>query len=239
MSTEFHPRLKAVIFDLDGTLLDTAPEFVEVVHQLRDEHGLDRLENTLIRSQVSNGARALVTLALGLAEEAPQFESKRLRLLEIYQGLLGSAASLFPGLQDLLEELEGAGIHWGISTNKPSYLTEILLERLQLDPAPGSVVCADQVSHPKPHPEPLYLNCRQLDCQPHEVIYVGDHLRDIQAGRNAGMYTIAAGYGYIEDGDEPGGWGADATVAHSAELRAELARAWNQSPAHTHHRRVT
>ena len=226
MSERFSPRLQAVVFDLDGTLLDTASEFIEVVHALRAEHGLDRLDEDLIRSQVSNGARALVKLALGLAEGEPGFEEKRLRLLEIYRGVLGSSAAPYPGIPELLCELEAAGVAWGISTNKPAALTGVLLERVALQPAPGSVVCADQVKNPKPHPEPLLLNCVQLGCEPRYTVYVGDHLRDIQAGRGAGMYTIAAGYGYIVAGDDPTSWGADDLAASGPEVAARVAAAF-------------
>ena len=120
----------------------------------------------------------------------------------------------------MLTALEARGIHWGISTNKPRAYTEPLLERIAIQPAPGSVVCPDDVSHRKPHPESLYLNCKQLACSPHEAIYVGDHLRDSEAGRRAGMYTIAAAYGYIEAHDDPASWHANTTAACSTDLHA-------------------
>ena len=217
MST-FPKNLKAVIFDLDGTLIDTADEFVVVVQALRAEHGRGPMDEDQIRATVSNGARALVSLALELEENDPEFEAQRLRLLEIYSGVLGSSAKLYPGLADLLNQLKILGISWGISTNKPRAYTAPLLERLAIQPAPGSVVCPDDVSQRKPHPESLYLNCKHLDCAPHEAIYVGDHLRDIQAGRGAGMYTIAAAYGYIEAHDDPASWNADDLVTCSTQL---------------------
>ncbi len=217
MST-FPKNLKAVIFDLDGTLIDTADEFVVVVQALRAEHDRDPMDEDQIRATVSNGARALVSLALELEENDPEFEAQRLRLLEIYSGVLGSSAKLYPGLADLLNQLKILGISWGISTNKPRAYTAPLLERLAIQPAPGSVVCPDDVSQRKPHPESLYLNCKHLDCAPHEAIYVGDHLRDIQAGRGAGMYTIAAAYGYIEAHDDPASWNADDLVTCSTQL---------------------
>ena len=216
--TSLPQQLKAVIFDLDGTLVDTADEFIPVVQALRAEHGRDAMDPQRIRASVSNGARALVSLGLDMSEDAPEFESQRLRLLELYSGVLGSLAKPYPGIASLLRELEHRGVAWGISTNKPRQYTEPLLQRLAIQPQPGSVVCPDDVSERKPHPESLYLNCRELGCAPHEAIYVGDHLRDIEAGRRAGMYTIAAAYGYIEPGDDPGDWGADACVECSTEL---------------------
>lgn len=232
-------QLRAVIFDLDGTLVDTADEFVVVVQALRAEHGLGEMDPVRIRASVSNGARALVNLGLGIDFEAPEFESKRLRLLELYSEVLGSAARPYAGIPPLLEALEERGIRWGVATNKPRAYAEPLLQRLGmlpvgahsvgdsirpqsgLLPGPnpcGSLVCPDDVNNRKPHPESLYLNCRELDCAPHEAIYVGDHLRDVEAGRNAGMYTVAAAYGYIEPDDDPQGWGADALVNCSTEL---------------------
>ena len=214
----FPQNLKAVIFDLDGTLVDTADEFVPVVQALRAEHGREEMDPQRIRASVSNGARALVSLGLDMSEDAPQFESKRLRLLALYSEVLGTIARPYPGIEALLGELHTRGIAWGISTNKPRVYTEPLLQRLNIQPPAGSVVCPDDVCERKPHPESLYLNCTQLSCSPGEAIYVGDHLRDIEAGRRAGMYTIAATYGYIEPDDDPYNWGADAHAACSTEL---------------------
>ena len=211
--------LRAVIFDLDGTLVDTAAEFVIVVQAMRAEHGREPMDPERIRASVSNGARCLVTLGLDLPEEAQEFETQRLRLLELYSEVLGTAAKPYPGITELLAELEQRGISWGIATNKPRYLTEPLLERLNIRPPAGSVVCPDDVSERKPHPESLLRNCRELHCSPAQAIYVGDHLRDIEAGNRAGMHTIAAVYGYIEPGDDPYTWGADRHVENSTELR--------------------
>jgi N-acetyl-D-muramate 6-phosphate phosphatase len=210
--------LRAVIFDLDGTLVDTADEFVPVVQALRAEHGRDPMDPQRIRASVSNGARALVSLGLDINEDAAEFESKRLRLLQLYSQVLGSIARPYPGIVELLGELHQRGIGWGIATNKPRPYTAPLMERLAFEPAPGSVVCPEDVNERKPHPESLHLNCRELGCSPAQAIYVGDHQRDIEAGRRAGMYTIAATYGYIEADDDPGNWGADAYAQTSMEL---------------------
>jgi 2-phosphoglycolate phosphatase len=211
-------RLRAVIFDLDGTLVDTAEEFVAVVQALRAEHDLEAMAPERIRASVSNGARALVSLALEITEASPAFESKRLRLLELYSEVLGSAARPYPGIAALLAALGRRGIAWGVATNKPRAFTVPLLARLALQPQAASVVCPDDVAARKPHPESLYRNCRELNCSPAEAIYVGDHRRDIEAGRRAGIYTIAAAYGYIEPGDDPRGWGADAHAGSSDAL---------------------
>jgi len=213
-------NLKAVLFDLDGTLVDTADEFVVVVQQLRAEHGMAAMDPLRIRASVSNGARALVCLGLGLDPNDAIFESKRLRLLELYSEVLGSEAKPYPGISLLLAELAKRNISWGVATNKPRAYAEPLMARIDLPPCP-SLVCPDDVKDRKPHPESLYRNCRDLGCAPHEAIYVGDHLRDIEAGKRAGMFTIAAAYGYIEAADEPSSWGADALISDSKKL-AEL-----------------
>ncbi|MFT6956200.1 MAG: 2-phosphoglycolate phosphatase [Halieaceae bacterium] len=220
--TQIPKPLAAVIFDLDGTLIDTAEEFVVVVQALRAEHSLEAMDAELIRANVSNGARVLTRLALGLEESSPEFDRKWQRLLTLYSEIIGTSACLYPGVQQLIETFAKRGIAWGIATNKPRAYTEPLLKKLNLSPAPGSVVCPDDVTDRKPHPESLYLNCRELNCLPAESIYVGDHRRDIEAGRHAGMYTVAAAYGYIEDHDDPTTWGASATVNDSNDLQALL-----------------
>lgn len=210
---------KAVLFDLDGTLLDTAPEFVAVVNQLRHEHQLPPMESDIIRDKVSHGARALVTLALGLYDRDEIFEDALQRLLELYTLSLGEYTQFFPGITKLLHWLLDQGMDWGICTNKPSYLTLPLIQKMNFSRGPKTVVCPDHVSKTKPNPEPLLLNCKHLNCQPHQVIYIGDHLRDIQAGNSAGMYTIAAGYGYLSAEDNPSNWLADDIVNRSLDLQ--------------------
>jgi len=213
-----HPgrELRAVIFDLDGTLVDTADDFVPVVQRLREEAGLAPMESARIRASVSNGASALVSLALGLDASDSVFESRRQRLLDLYAGILGHHARPYPGMRELLRDLASRNIAWGIATNKPRYLTLPLLERLALDA--GSVVCPEDVRQRKPHPESLERACRELACAPREAVYIGDHARDVEAGRRAGLYTVAAAYGYIEAGDSAASWGADALVECSTQL---------------------
>jgi len=215
-----HPgrSLKAVLFDLDGTLIDTAGDFIPVVQTLRAEAGLVPLAEARIRATVSNGARALVTLALGLTDGDDSFEDRRLRLLDLYGRIIGRNAALYPGMATLLGEIEGRGLAWGIATNKPRALTESLLETLGLEP--GSLVCPDDVAQRKPHPESIERACTELACVPPDVIYIGDHHRDIEAGRRAGAYTIAAAYGYIEDGDSAAAWAADAIAPQSEDVAA-------------------
>lgn len=217
-----HPGegLRAVVFDLDGTLVDTADDFVPVVQQLRAEAGLAPMPESRIRATVSNGARALVTLALSIDERDAAFEDRRQRLLALYADILGRHARPYPGVRELLQACAARGIAWGVATNKPRGLTRPLLAMLDLDAV--SIVCPEDVTHRKPHPESLERACRELACAPAEAIYIGDHARDIEAGRRAGLYTIAAAYGYIEPGDDVATWGADAVATDSGELAALL-----------------
>src|SRR5690554_4257727 len=169
--------VRAVIFDLDGTLLDTAPDFVVVVNQLRAEHQLPPLPPERIRASVSNGARALVSLAFDIDDQATQFEPLRERLLELYLEQLAVHTQLFPGIDELLQTLSAHKIPWGIATNKPAVYTKALLQALDIQPAPVSVICPDHVTERKPHPESLVLASQHVGCSPGEIIYVGDHKR--------------------------------------------------------------
>jgi N-acetyl-D-muramate 6-phosphate phosphatase len=218
MKNRIPQPLKAVIFDLDGTLIDTAQEFVVAVQALRAEHKLPAMDPQLISASVSNGARALVSLALDINEGDPGFEQQRLHFLELYEQVLGTAATPYPGIRQLLTELGNKGIPWGIATNKPRQYAEPLVAAMNFEPACASLVCPDDVIERKPHPESLNLNCQQMRCSPPHAVYVGDHQRDIEAGRRAGMVTIAATYGYIEASDDPADWQADLYVNDSTHL---------------------
>lgn len=210
-------NLKAVFFDLDGTLLDTAPDFARVLNSLCDKHGRPPVPYASIRATVSHGARALVTLAFQLREGEQGFEPLRLQLLELYQQQLAVETRPFAGIPELLEHIESAGMAWGIVTNKPRIYTEAILSALQLNHRCQAVVCPDDVNHTKPHPEALFLACEKSACTPAQAIYIGDHRRDIEAGRNAGMKTITAAYGYIEPEDSISSWQADYCINHPAE----------------------
>lgn len=211
-------KLKAVLFDLDGTLLDTAPDFITVLNQLLLEEGREKLPEHSIRRTVSNGARALITLGFGLQEGEAGFERLKGRLLELYRKGLAKDTVPFPGITALIKGLQERGVTWGVVTNKPSVYTTPLLQAIDITPGPHAVVCPDHVTRTKPDPEPLFLACKKLGCDFSEVVYVGDHVRDIEAGRRAGMKTFAAAYGYIPEGDCPSKWNADFTVQHASEI---------------------
>lgn len=211
-------KIRAIMFDLDGTLLDTAPDFIAVVNKLLEENNRDALAEDAIRACVSNGSRALVMLAFAIEEHHETFNSLRLRLLELYTQHLAVYTKPFPGIQELLEKLNENDIPWGIATNKPSAYTIPLMAELNIQPAPAIVICPDHVQDSKPHPESLFLAGEKLGCTAGEIIYIGDHERDIECGRRAGSITIAAAYGYIDNEKDIDNWKADYRVEHAKEI---------------------
>lgn len=202
-----------VLFDLDGTLLDTAPDFCAVLQTMTDERSLAPIPEALVRQTVSNGARALVEMAFGTRPEEPGFEPLLERLLTLYgQQIKASRSVLYPGMDDLLRYLEAHRIPWGVVTNKAVRFSAPLLEAMALHTRCSVLVCPDHVTRSKPDPEPLLLACQRLERRPAAGLYVGDHERDISAGRAAGMYTVAAAYGYLAVDDPAQRWGADMII---------------------------
>jgi len=210
--------LKAVLFDLDGTLLDTAPDFITSLNLLLAEEARPGLSHSVIRNTVSNGASALVQLGFPDVNTTDKvFDQLRERLLAIYSQHLADASSPFDGITELLEFAVRHGLYWGIVTNKPFIYTEPLLRQMKFPFPPASVVCPDHVTHRKPHPEPMFLACQQIGCAVSEAIYLGDHRRDIEAAHNAKMLTIACAYGYIEEGEDIHHWQANHIINHPRE----------------------
>lgn len=216
----------AVLFDLDGTLVDTAPDMVAVLQGLQEDHGLAPVSYDFGRAHVSNGALGLLRIAFPQADEALR-ESLLCEYVARYAQRLCQETVLFAGLDDLLLQLEKAGRPWGVVTNKPEHLTLPLLEELALAQRISCAVSGDTLPKKKPDPEPLLHACDLAGVEPTETLYVGDAERDIDAGRRAGMATVAAAYGYIAPGDDPGRWGADAVVADTLELTHLLRKAVN------------
>lgn len=217
--------VKAVLFDLDGTLIDTAPDFIRIINLLCADAGIEAPSNALIRSQVSEGARAMVKLVRpDLALNSEDLLQLRQRFLQIYAENIAVDTCLFPHMDALLNQLEQHHIAWGIVTNKPRGLSELLLEALGLTRRCAVLVCPDDVTHTKPDPEPMYLAAQQLGIAPANIVYVGDHPRDIDAGRAAGMPTILAAYGYLppEHCDNLTAWQADYIVQDVPELATLL-----------------
>jgi N-acetyl-D-muramate 6-phosphate phosphatase len=218
-------RLRAVLFDMDGTLLDSAPDFIAISQAMRVDRGLPAIADKLIRDQVSGGARAMVAANFAMAPEAEGFEALRLEFLERYQSHCAVLTRPFDGINELLDEIEQAKLIWGVATNKPVRYAEPIMQQLGLAQRSAVLVCPDHVSRSKPDPEMLLLACSQIGIQPGEALFVGDDERDIEAGRAAGCKTAAVTYGYIHPQDNPRNWGADVVVDHPLELRAVLERA--------------
>lgn len=215
---------QAVLFDLDGTLVDTAPDFVRVLNAVRLRHDRPALPYDTVRAVVSAGARAMVQTGFPeYGPESPEFLALRNEFLDLYARELAVESRLFDGMAALLAALEGRNIPWGIVTNKPRIYSEPLLAGLALDRRCAVLVCPDDVSRTKPDPEPMLLACRQLAVAPSRTVYVGDHVRDIEAGRNAGMPTVAAAWGYIAPGESADDWEADFRADRVADLGRLLA----------------
>jgi N-acetyl-D-muramate 6-phosphate phosphatase len=212
----------ALLFDLDGTLLDTAPDFITALNTQLERHGRPAIQGSEVRTSVTNGSVGLIQAGFGLTPENARFESLREEFLALYFANLADKTALFAGLQSVLDECANREIPWGIVTNKPWKYTEAALVQLNLMQGAATVICPDHVAQPKPHPEAMLLACSEIAIAPADCLYVGDHLRDIDAGRAAGMRTIAAGWGYIEAGQNIHNWQADWVVEQSHELHSLL-----------------
>ncbi len=211
-------RTGALLLDLDGTLIDTAPDMVAAINALCQELNQRPLDYAQTRHHVSNGSAALVKLAFGDNLEAERFESLRQRFLSIYAERVCVDSHLFPGMADVLQQCQDMNLPWGIVTNKPGALTTPLVKALGLSTRAGCVVSGDTVAKAKPDPMPMYHACELLGIAPSSVLYVGDSIRDIQAGNAAGMTTLGACYGYIVPGDNPKHWDADHLINKPSDL---------------------
>lgn len=224
--------LESVLFDLDGTLLDTADDFIAIILSMRKQRGLADAPMHLIRSTVSDGSAGMLCAAFSITPEHPEFTTLRDEFLEQYQQQLGTHTRPFPGISELLDWLDAEGVPWGVVTNKMSRFSIPLLQATGLAERCASLVCPDQVSRGKPHPEPLLKACLEIGVKPTRSVYIGDHLRDIQAGQAAGMYTVAALYGYLPPGENPQHWNADFTIENAAALRPWLEQLRQQELSH-------
>jgi phosphoglycolate phosphatase len=211
--------LAAVLLDLDGTLLDTAPDLARALNTLRGEQRLAPLAFERIRPLVSNGATAVVRVGFPDAD-APQFDLLRARFLELYRAHLVVDTRLFPGFDEVLSQLEAHHIPWGVITNKPRWLTEPLLQQLGLFDRAGCVLSGDSLPVCKPDPLPLLTGAQQLNVEPARCLYLGDALRDMQAARAANMVALGASFGYIGAHDEVQDWPVTAWIEEPLELLA-------------------
>jgi N-acetyl-D-muramate 6-phosphate phosphatase len=218
---------QCVLFDLDGTLVDTAPDLGLAANLVREELNLPPLPMCDYRPSASGGARGLLKVALGIRPEDEGYAQRKERFLVHYRANLSTGSRLFDGVPEMLDSLDRAGIRWGVVTNKVAEFSRPLIDDLGLQQRCACLVCGDSTPKPKPAPDPLLLASEQIGVLPRECVYVGDDERDILAGRAAHMRTIAAGWGYMGDKPDPREWAADVIVDSPADLVSllELRRA--------------
>ena len=212
---------QGVLFDLDGTLLDTAVDMAGALNDLRNEEGLSPLPFATIRPHASHGSTAMVQIGFGLPPGAA-FEAMRQRFLDRYAARIALETRLFPGGEALLLALEVAGLKWGVVTNKPAYLTDPLMAAMDLTPRAACIVSGDTLPQRKPHPAPLLHGAAQAGLDPAACVYVGDAERDVQAALAAGMTALVAHFGYLADTDRPDTWGAHGSVHSMADIATWL-----------------
>jgi 2-phosphoglycolate phosphatase len=215
-------RKIGVLFDLDGTLADTAPDLAAALNATLRHFGVEELPYETIRPHVSHGGIALIRLGFRIEPDHPEFETYKQFLLDYYNDNICKLTCLFDGMGPLLEHLEAHSIPWGVVTNKPSWLTDPLMHAMKLTERAFSIVSGDTCTQKKPHPEPILFACSQGNLDPQDCYYVGDAERDIQAGRAAGCKTVTALFGYIDDGEQPEKWQADYSINHPSEIIAIL-----------------
>lgn len=210
--------IRTVLFDLDGTLADTAPDLAYALNTLLQEQHKPALPYETIRPVASHGAAGLIELGFGIARDTARFIPLRERFISIYRANLTRATRLFPDMPVLLDQLTARGLNWGIVTNKPAFLTDPLIEQLGLQEDAVCVVSGDTTANRKPHPEPMLHACQLAGSKPEACLYVGDAERDIQAGNAAGMRTLVALFGYIGEQDHPETWGATGLIQSPQDI---------------------
>jgi phosphoglycolate phosphatase len=224
-------RLRAVLFDLDGTLADTAPDMARTVNLMRGRRGLAPVPAARVRPHVSKGARGMICSAFDITPEDPAFQELREEFLALYADNLSMGTCLFPGMHELLEALEAHGIAWGVVTNKFERFARPVMQGLGLATRAGVIVGGDTCPRPKPFPDPLLHALEALGVPPSQALYVGDDPRDVEAARAAGMPVLVAAYGYLGEGPGPEEWGADGIVESAHELLAWVRERAAERPA--------
>lgn len=209
---------EAVFFDLDGTLADTAPDLIGTLHRLQAEQGRQATPFAQLRPMVSNGVRGLLGVGFGLTPDMADYPPMARRFLDLYADALCVETRLFAGMAELLDALDDSGIAWGVVTNKAERFARPIIESLGLTERSRCIVGGDTTARAKPHPDPLLHACQLSGTIPADCLYVGDDLRDITAGRAAGMRTIAAAYGYLGNGASIDAWEADVIIQHPLEI---------------------
>ena len=214
--------IKAILFDFDGTIADTAPDLGHALNQQRIARHLTPLSIAQIRTQASAGSRGLLGLGFNIKPGDDGYELMRDEFLDLYAQRLCHDTCLFPGMTELLNELDARNLPWGIVTNKPARFTHPLVQQLNLHQRVACVICGDETTHTKPHPEPLLTASKKIEIPSVDCIYLGDDLRDVQASLAAGMLPIIARYGYLGNDRPPETWGARHLIDHPEELLTYL-----------------
>jgi phosphoglycolate phosphatase len=209
--------IKAVLFDLDGTLVDTASDLGYALNLQRARHGLPPLDEAVIRPQASHGARGLLGIGFGLKPDEPRFARMREEFLQLYADNICRQSRPFPGILELLAGIEARRLKWGVVTNKPARFTEPLMSILDLAERAACIVSGDTCPQAKPHPAPMLAAAELCGALPGECLYLGDAERDIQAARAAAMPALVAAWGYLDATDEPHTWGAHAEIRHPSD----------------------
>ena len=204
--------IDAVLFDLDGTLIDSAPDLAAAADKMRTDRGLTSLPPTEYRPMAGAGARGMIGVAFGLTPENAGFEALRDEFFTNYEACMTIRTYAFDGVAELIAQIHRGGLKWGVVTNKSARFTVPLTRQMPLFGTAETIVSGDTTPYAKPHPAPLLEAARQLNVEPGRCIYVGDDERDIVAGRAAGMPTVAAAYGYLGAATDTRGWNADATI---------------------------
>ncbi len=219
--------LKAVLFDLDGTLIDSAPDLGAAADKLRTDRGLPSLDAALYRPHAGAGARGMLKVAFDMTPDHPEFPALREAFFVNYERAMTERTIVFEGVLELIQSLQSRGLQWGVVTNKMARFTDPLTQAMPLFSSAGAVVSGDTTPHPKPQPAPLLEAARRLGVQPEHCWYVGDDERDIQAGRAAGMATVAAAYGYLGHEADHSQWAADHIIEHPLALLKLLEMSYN------------
>jgi N-acetyl-D-muramate 6-phosphate phosphatase len=214
--------MQAVLFDLDGTLVDTAADLGYALNLQRERHGLSLLPDATMRPYASHGSKGLLEIGFGLSPEDAAFNEMRTEYLDLYTEVLTRQPVLFPGMSETLAAIEQQGLQWGIVTNKPRRFTTPIVEALGLAVRAGAVISGDDAPAPKPSPQTLLLACERMQLNPASTIYLGDAERDVQAGNAAGMTTLVALFGYLSETDKPQEWGADGYIRQPQDLLSYL-----------------
>jgi 2-phosphoglycolate phosphatase len=211
-------KLACILFDLDGTLVDTAPDLVRCLNRALARHGFAEVSHEAVKPLISFGARAMIAASLTEAVDARIEEALLVTMLDCYERHIADYSSFFAGIEDTLNRIEAQGLKWGVVTNKRERFTNPLMAALNLTGRASCIVSGDTTAFAKPHPEPMLAACNQAGVKPEQCVYIGDASHDIIAGKNAHMKTLAARYGYLKPGDRPETWGADAVIESPAQI---------------------